>query len=76
MYSITEAAQMLNKQYYHIVYALKTRRLPEVKRFHGQRVFSPTDILRLAHVFGLPADQVEEVKRRLAIEQVEESALN
>ena len=62
LYSTTEAARLLGRQYYQVVYLLKTRQTPEVARVNSRRVFTPADILALANAFGLGVGRIEELK--------------
>jgi hypothetical protein len=58
MYTTTEAADLLGKQYYQLTYLLKTHRALDVPQFNCRRLFTPDDILVLAKAFHLPDDKI------------------
>lgn len=66
LYSTTEAARLLGRQYYQVIYLLLTRKAPEVARVNNRRVFTPDDILALADAFGLTAERVGALKEHFA----------
>lgn len=65
MFTTTEAAHLLGKQYFHLTYLLKTKKLPEVARFNNRRIFTPGDILSLARAFNFPEEKVAALADRL-----------
>ena len=58
MLSTSQVADLLGKQYYQILYLLKTKKLLEVTRFNNKRVFWPEDVLTLAEAFKLSKSRI------------------
>lgn len=58
MYTTTEAADLLEKQYYQLTYLLKTHKTLDVPQFNCRRMFTPADILALAKAFDMPDEKI------------------
>lgn len=58
MLSTSQVADLLGKQYYQVLYLLKTKRPLEVTRFNNKRVFRPEDVLKLAEAFKLSRSRI------------------
>jgi hypothetical protein len=58
MLSTSQVADLLGKQYYQVLYLLKTRKPVEVTRFNNKRVFRPEDVLTLAEAFKLSRSRI------------------
>jgi hypothetical protein len=66
MYSLKDAAAILQKQPYQIVYLLTTGKVAEPERIGGKRVFTVENLTRIAERLGI--ENIEELlaeKRRI-----------
>ena len=52
-YSLKDAAAILHRQPYQIVYALTTGKVDEPQRIGGKRIFTSDDLQRLADRLGV-----------------------
>lgn len=59
LYSLKDAAAILQKQPYQITYVLTTGKVPEPQRIGGKRVFTSEDLQRIAERLGI--ENIEEL---------------
>ena len=53
LYSISEAARLLDVQPYRITYAHSTKKVPEPNRVFGKRAYRWSDLITLARHFNV-----------------------
>ena len=65
LFTITDCARLLGVAKHKLVYAYDTGKLPEIRLWvGGRRVFTASDLKRLADYYGVQLDPDQITKRR------------
>jgi len=67
LWTLGEVAEMLNVPEHRIQYLFRSRKIPDVQRIGGRRVFTQEDVRRAAEALGVPCPRTrakKENKRR------------